>query len=458
MQTVVVIGLMIGSGVAGAFLTRLFLKSDRQVTPVSRVADLPPLDESKPGSVAVLNIDDLAGLNSADGFDTGDRLLDRIEDALRRALPGTLDLERLENGRFVVWLPEANLDKAAETVERLRATASTAYVTGNSGIACRTLSAGLVTTDVEQARGRAVLHADAAAARAKANGGNRLELVRGSISAPAGPSAAEVREAILTGALSFYVQPIIDLTTGKTAGVEALLRWNLPDGKVVGPASFIDRLERMTDLDGRVLADLVEAAATPILALSEDMFFTINITATVLDGAGHSDCAWLWEVLRRLPPERIVTEIVETAIIAQPERAADLVARLRAKGVRVALDDFGTGLSNLDRLRQMPVDFLKVDRAFIQGLSHGSREDTILRNIARLAADLGMEIISEGVETAEQAQAISDLGVRYAQGFFYGRPGPVDEWSPRLQDALHRPLPGLSGQGTEAHRPGCSRG
>lgn len=384
------------------------------------------------GAVAVLDVDDLAGLNAQNDFDTGDRLLSGIEDTLRRSLPDGLEVERMESGRFLIWLPQTDIDSAAHLVERLRSTASQAYVDGVKGPTSRTLSAGLALTSEDQEPGRAVLHADSAVAHAKLRGGNRLEIIDAGASPPSGPTRGDIEAGIQSGALSYHVQPIVETATNRIVGVEALLRWKQADGAVVGPAQFAEHLDRIPELAADLFPVLAVEAAEAFVRRPDPIFFTLNISAAILDDSDGTGCRWLNEVLLRLPPEQIIVEIVETAVIAQPARALELVARLRKQGVRVALDDFGTGLSNLDRLRQMPVDFLKIDRTFIVGIGTGGREETILRNVIRMAADLGMEIIAEGVEEAHQAEAVRSLGIRYAQGYFFGRPGPAADWDRRL--------------------------
>ncbi|MGB3409388.1 MAG: EAL domain-containing protein, partial [Jannaschia sp.] len=352
---------------------------------------------------------------------------------LRRSLPSGMTLERMVGGRFLVSMPATSLDCAVSLVERLRANGSRVYVDGATGRATRSLSAGLAGLSDGIGRARMMLHIDAALGRAKALGGNRLELVRGADTAAApAPSHDEIQRGIASGALTYFVQPVVDLTTGRIAGFEALLRWTREDGEIMGPDGFVDELDRIPDHGGDLLMNLVENAARPLIDRPRPLFFGINITGTVLDGQDSANCRWLRGVLERLPADRLVVEIVETAVLAQPTRAADLVGRLRAQGVRVALDDFGTGLSNLDRLRSLPVDFLKIDRAFVEGLGGSGREETILRNMVRMTRELEIEIIAEGIETPEQAAAIAALGIRYAQGFHFGRPGPVADWATRI--------------------------
>lgn len=376
-------------------------------------------------SLGVLEVDDLPGLIEAAGSRPADRLLRQIEAVLRRAQPPGAALDRPEEGLFTVDLPAMSGAAAEAELERMRGAASQVHVSGDGEVVCRRLSAMRVEPRSGEGRGEAVHRARGALEAARLTGGGRRP-------DRAAPDAGDLTAAASAQTLGYHVQPVVELSAGRIAGVEALLRWTARDGTAVGPGEdIVDALERIPEGLEHVLPALVERVAAPILS-RPGTFVSLNVTGAVLDGQGSSSCLWLQEVLRRLPPERLVVEILETAVMARPARAEALVGRMRAQGVRVALDDFGTGLSNLDRLRRMPVDILKIDRAFVSGLGGGGREEIILRNLARMTAELGMEVVAEGIETAAEARAVSALGIRFGQGYHLGRPAPVEIWASRL--------------------------
>ena len=384
------------------------------------------------GALALLDIDDLAGVNTAQDFDTGDRLLNAVGDALRRALPDGATLERLQSGRFLLWMPDATMEAARDEVEHLRALASRNVVEGSAGSVSRPVSAGLVVADPSESRARAILRADAALAQAKRMGGDRLAAIR-SLPIPAlAPPREAIEEAIATRALEYHVQPILALEARRPVGVEALLRWNRPDGAVMGPAGFMDTLDRIPEAGSDLFPDMAVEAATPFVTGPAPIYATFNITGAALDGLHRPEGRWLAEMLERLPPERLVLEIVETAVVVCPETTVTLIESLRARGVRIALDDFGTGLSTLDRLRCFPVDILKIDRTFIDGLGGTGREEAILASLVALAHGLDIDIVAEGIETEEQATQLIGLGIRYGQGYHLGRPAPASDWAERM--------------------------
>lgn len=397
------------------------------VSPVS----LPDVSDAK-ATVALFDLDDLSGVNKANDFDTGDRLLDQVDDVLRRALPRGSAMERLDSGRFLIWTPDSGLDSAVKIVDRLRTLASSVQVEGTRGIVARPVSVGLVETSRSEVRSRAILRADVALAEAKRAGGNQTRALR-TLPAPSLlPSRNVIAEAIRTRALEYHVQPIVRLHDRQAIGIESLLRWNHPDGAVLGPAQFLDTLNRLPEAGVEQFPDLAIDAATPFVHGPAPLYATFNITGAILEGKGSMACAWLNALLHALPPEHLVLEVVETAIIVAPERAQDLITRLRAKGARVALDDFGTGLSNLERLRDYDIDILKVDRSFVSGLNETGREEAILTSLAMLATSLDLDIIAEGVETEAQAQAVLKAGINYGQGFHLGRPATAPDWAARL--------------------------
>ncbi|MEM8822886.1 MAG: bifunctional diguanylate cyclase/phosphodiesterase [Pseudomonadota bacterium] len=411
------------SGFVGALVMRNRM---RERPPAPQLA-APAIDKSDTkgvgGAVVLMDVDGLSTLNAAEGFDVGDRLLDRIGDALRRVLPPGAGLERLENGRFALWLPDADIEDAATLAEEMRRIGALAMVPGRAGNLSRSLSAGVTAVSGEEGRARALLHADAAVSRAKALGGDRVERAVGPLSPPRLSTRAEVAEAIASGELAYHLQPIVDLRTRQVAGAEALLRWHRQDGQTVGPDSFVDQIDRIPVAGADLIPDLAVSAASSLLE-QPDTYVTFNVTGAALDGSDAPGRSALDGLMTRLPPDRIVIEIVESAILVTPERSAAWIQSLRAKGVRVALDDFGTGLSNLDRLCRLPVDILKMDRAFVTGLGTGGREEAILRCLATLARMLDLDLVAEGVETEAQAQALTELGVRYGQGWHLGRPSP----------------------------------
>ena len=393
----------------------------------------PGAARSDAGALALLDLDDLKGLNAREGFDIGDRLLAATHDVLRRALPPDADVERTEGGRFLVWLPPSLRGEARLQAERLRALAAATLVEGRAGAVSCNVSAGTVAAAQGEDRARTILRADSALARAKGFGGGRTEAVHALPAPSLVPTRADVEAAIAGRALAYHVQPIVSLRDRAPVGVEALIRWSREDGDVLGPAGFLDTLNRIPEAGSDLFPDMAVEAARPFVGGADPLYVTFNVTGAVLDGSNDPGARWLSEVVERVPARQLVLEIVETAVIVQHQRALALIDRLRARGVRFALDDFGTGLSNLERLRRFPVDIIKIDRAFVAGIGQGGREEAICAAAVGLARGLDVDLIAEGVETEPQAALLAEVGVRFGQGYLYGRPAAADHWAARLR-------------------------
>ena len=235
-----------------------------------------------------------------------------------------------------------------------------------------------------------------------------------------------LRRAIEADKLSLAFQPVIDLSNGKVCGFEALARWR-EDGIDISPAAFIPVAEESGLILplGRwamkeALATLSrwdEAHGAPI-----DVRMAVNVSAIQM--VRDDVPAMIQEAIAAsgVNPDRLVLELTESAIVADPERAAQAMAAIRDIGATIALDDFGTGYSNLAYLQQLPIDVLKIDQSFVTGMLGDKDKVAIVRAVLSLAQALGINTTAEGVETQELAQTLGALGCTRAQGYFYAAP------------------------------------
>lgn len=243
----------------------------------------------------------------------------------------------------------------------------------------------------------------------------------------------ELQSAIELGQLRLVYQPIVDLTTGELAGVEALARWNHPTLGAVPPDVFVANAERAGCVSTitqwalrQAAADVARWRSTTFLPESARFRIAINISADdVLDPFFHDLVA---EVLHAgLPNSWLCLEMTETAVVSDVRAVINELMALRMLGIRLAIDDFGTGESSLAYLQQFPIDVLKIDRMFVATLDHGFRGDVVARGVTAMATAMNMGTIAEGIETPAQALHMRDLGCELAQGYLFSPPVEATE-------------------------------
>ena len=238
---------------------------------------------------------------------------------------------------------------------------------------------------------------------------------------------SELRTAIDEGRLVLHYQPLVDAADGTICSVEALVRWQHPERGLLLPAAFLPQAERsaaITVLTDRVLADAVEQAARWREA-GRPLPVAVNLPAPVL--AHDRIVGVIADLLAKhsLPASALIVEITESVVMTRPERSAERLRAIRELGVRVAMDDFGTGYTSLALLTQLPLDELKLDRAFVLRV-HNPQERVIVEAVARMARGLGLTLVAEGVEDQHTADTLRALGFDLLQGYHFGRPVPPD--------------------------------
>jgi EAL domain-containing protein (putative c-di-GMP-specific phosphodiesterase class I) len=279
-----------------------------------------------------------------------------------------------------------------------------------------------------------VRNADMAMYRAKADGKARVRVYE-----PAMHDAAlarldleaELRRAVHLSQLVLHYQPTIRLASGELCGFEALVRWQHPTRGLVPPADFVPLAEEtglIMEIGHWVLREACATAsawqaAHPQLGLG----IAVNLSPRqLLDARLVDDIAAVLHGTE-LHPGSLTLEITESGILVDQTGTSARLRALKALGVRVALDDFGTGYSSLSRLRELPIDLLKIDKAFIDGVASNSESTGLVHAILRMGETLALETIAEGVEEAAQAEELRRLGAQYVQGFLFSRPLPPAE-------------------------------
>lgn len=396
-----------------------------------RVAKALARTEDGAGLVAMLliDVDDFKRINDAHGHDVGDRLLVAVARRLRENLrPGTT-IARLGGDEFAVLLEELDGAGLAQAVaQRLVTAFEEPFKIEGLQLGAR-LSVG-VAVDIARTRPPAWLlrAADLAMYEAKALGKGRWQAYNPKThldSARRVVLESELRRAIEHRQFVLHYQPVRALSTGEIVGSEALLRWNHPKRGIVPPAEFIPTLETsglIAEVGRWVVDEACRQAAEWSRTLPTIRWTALNVSAAQLRGSEFVQ--FVRESLARhdVDAARLSIEITESLALDDSPETADLLRRLRELGARIAVDDFGTGYSSLAYLRRLPIDRIKIDRSFVEGVGGDPEANAVVRVIVELARSLHLSTVAEGIEQPSQAQALAELGCDMGQGYLLGRP------------------------------------
>jgi diguanylate cyclase (GGDEF)-like protein len=381
--------------------------------------------------VMMLDLDGFKEVNDALGHACGDELLEAIADRLRRALRGADVVARLGGDEFGVVVTTTSVSPQIAQVMAGRITASleTPFQLGdlwvNAGTSIGIASSAEHGLDAE----RLIQRADVAMYQAKTTGvgwqrydaehdPNRPDNLR---------LLQELREGIDAGELVLHFQPKASVPDRTVTGVEVLVRWNHPTRGLLMPADFIELAERSDVVRSITLEVLRQAARQCAMwrGLGMHLPVAVNLSPRILlDVALPTDIAQALEEAG-LPPELLEVEVTESCLIADPDRSAEVLGRLKETGIRISIDDFGTGYSSLALLKSLPVDAIKIDKSFVISLASEANDRVIVESTVKLAQGLGLEVIAEGVEDEDTWDLLADYGCGQVQGFYFCRPLPA---------------------------------
>ena len=407
------------------------------------------------GGIAVLfvDLDDFKVVNDSMGHGAGDRLLQEVARRLRGCLREPDTIGRLGGDEFAILVEGVDLASVRVLAERVLATLAAPYPVVGGDVTVHA-SVGVAfdehatCDDVQLLR-----NADIAMHAAKNRGKGTYEVFQP-------PMLRSVRDrhdvtAALRGAIErrelvVHYQPIVDLRTWRVGGTEALVRWPRPDRGLVPPAEFVPIAEEtglVVDIDRFVLRESCRQAAAWNARLGP-LLLHVNLSAMHLQRDDLADT--VASALRDsgLAPDHLTLEITES-VLAHVDVAVVRLQELKRLGVHLAIDDFGTGYSSLSYLQRMPIDAVKIDKTFVDGVTGGPEESAVARAILALAATLRLDTVAEGVEQAGQARELAALGCRWAQGYHFSRPVAA----PDMARLAGRPASAVPGQPAVAALP-----
>ena len=399
-------------------------------------------------AVLLIDIDEFKIINDSLGHSAGDELLikigQRLKDAVRRAdtvsrprsngvpdKPSNDDtLARLGGDEFTILLDDIRDPiEAVRVAERVQAELATPFAVNQQEIVI-SASIGIASSTSPHTQAEDLLRdADIAMYRAKQAGKARCEVSDPAMHANAVKRLrleTDLRKALEQREFRVHYQPIVSLQTGKITGFEALTRWQRPEG-ILSPIAFIAVAEEI----GIIIPmnrQLLREACQHLLSWQSEFPsgppLTMSVNITPKEFAQPDLASEIAKTLQQvgLDPACLQLEIIETIAMGDAEKSGLVLAQLKALGVRLSIDDFGTGYSSLSRLRRIPVDTLKIDRAFISHMDSDPESREIVRIIIMLAHNLGLKVVAEGTETEEHVNLLKQLNCEMAQGYYFSRP------------------------------------
>lgn len=390
--------------------------------------------------ILFIDLDNFKRVNDTLGHAVGDQLICRVAQRLRSAVRSNDLVARLGGDEFVVVMSDVQAtSQIFHVVDKILAVMVAPYQIAEREL-FNSCSIGISAYPTDGASSSDLLkNADTAMYYAKSSGKNRYHLYDAAMNAMAEERLqldTDLHHALERNEFSFHYQPQINLNSGRTCTVEALIRWNHPAKGLLSPAAFLDMLED-TGVILPVGRTLLGAACTQgarwHAAGFSDLVIAINVSSKEF---------WNRDLLLNvqsalaqsgLPPQSLQLELTEGILMGDMDAAAHKILELKALGVSIAIDDFGTGYSSLAHLKRFPLDVLKIDRYFVKDLRHDSVNEALVNSILALCKGLNLDTVAEGVETRSQLDVLHKIGCPVVQGYLISQPVPAESILALLQ-------------------------
>jgi diguanylate cyclase (GGDEF)-like protein/PAS domain S-box-containing protein len=400
--------------------------------------------------VCLLGLDRFKAVNDRHGHHAGDELLRAVAQRLGAAMPDADTVGRLGGDEFVVLVEDLPACGGPDALAARVAGALEEPFLLDGAPRGLQASLGVAVVGADTLEADVLRDADIAMSRAKRSGGATHVVFDPEMRERAVARLrveADLRRALAEGELCVHYQPVVAAADGRIASMEALVRWQHPERGMVSPGEFIPVAEEF-GLIGELGRFVLEEACRQLAewrrdgVVADDVSVAVNVSARQFEQRGFvaEVAAIMASTGLAATPHLLGLEVTETLLMESGDAGAAVLAELSALGVGLLLDDFGTGVSSLGRLKRLPVDTLKVDRVFIKGLGEpGGDDDAIVGAVLAMAAQLGLRVVAEGVETPVQLERLCELGCDRIQGFLFSRPVPATQMAQLLGARLLRP-------------------
>ncbi len=390
---------------------------------------------NRPFSLLMIDLDNFKSVNDIYGHHAGDLLLKSCAKIFHHACDELSFAARLGGEEFCIALHGRDMEEAVKFADGIRLQIAKTVIHLHNVEISRSISIGIANLGIDDQLKDVMSQADAALYQAKEAGKNCIRVAdQAFIDNWNQERKAPKLDAIISGLENnefvYYLQPICDIESGRILGFEALMRWERPDGSVLAPKDFIETVlsRPVYALFKKISKQQVLPIMQKLQQLDKNYYLSINADSTFF----HTS-RYVTDIVNQMKnagadANKLIIELPETAQIHNQQLVLQNVNYLREQGIRIALDDFGMEHSNMDRIRDIPADFVKIDRSFIIDLQQNPRSTSIVRALVGMSTELDFDIIAEGIEEQEQAEALKAAGVTKAQGYFYGEPKPMSHW------------------------------
>ena len=413
---------------------------------------------ARDGSVAgvlFVDLDDFKVVNDTKGHSVGDELLVAVAARLSALVRESDTAARLGGDEFALLIGAAENTAAIEGAAARIVGAFAEPFPLTSGLVTTTVTVGVATTEDSTDTDELLRHADLALYAAKAAGKRQWRRYQPVLSAGLirrREIQEALEEAVAKSGFTLVYQPIVALSTGQLAGFEALIRWPHPDWGMMQPGQFITLAEETGQIIpigawvlARATADILrcrQAAATAPgpsgpapgargnggrPAARRDLYVSVNVSARQFGDPGFGDTVRQVLTTSGLESKALMLELTESALLRRDERLHADLDELKSIGVRLAIDDFGTGYSSLSYLRDLPIDVVKMDKSFVEGIADSDQRLALAEGIVQIARTLSLEVVAEGIETAVQRDLLASMGCHYGQGYLLAMPMQVNQ-------------------------------
>lgn len=392
------------------------------------------------GAILFLDIDNFKTINDSQGHHIGDMMIKQMADRLQKIVGQGDTIARLGGDEFIVELSELGSDtssaekEALIICEQILTSIAEAFHIKERKFHI-TSSIGMVIYPRDGTNQNVLIQrADTAMYEAKANGGNRVISFRNRLERAVIKSHElenELRRALERNQIHLVYQPIIDSKTGETAGSEALMRWDHPQKGSILPSDFIPIAEKT-----HIILDLgywaLEQACQQISQWRKqsDKAFFVAVNLSVIQIRDDHFLSKVSDLIHehQIPRNYLEIEVTESVLMRETKRSVRILKELKQLGIRISIDDFGTGYSSFNYIRQLPLDKIKIDRAFIKDIPHDNNSITIVKTILGMAKEMNFDVVAEGVENKEQVKFLKNEHCHFFQGFYFAKPQKVSEF------------------------------